>query len=292
MLLRGGARESDWHCHVFPVWCAQAPFGVYFASDASRPHQSLAYLLTSLVLDEDQEKPAEAFLIVIELGLIELNIWLDLLSKFPMRECCFRCRLSRRKRMGLGQHGRVQVPRHQWLEPNVVVSPVEWAAVKRLNHKTARHDRPPPLVKLVYKMRISSAGRLEEKTNRYFRPPSVHRVELKITPGFHYDCFWSEASNGVKPMMQVACKLNVANTGPTSVLQIVDAYIDKPRTRSATPRHQEGPFAEGAHQRAHFLDESEYRGRREVTRLLIFSCVAFGQKTVRHAGNNHGVCPL
>jgi hypothetical protein len=42
--------------------------------------------------------------------------------------------------------------------------------------------------------------------------------------------------------MQVSCKLNVANTGPTPVFQIVDAYIDKPRTRSATLRHQEGPY--------------------------------------------------
>jgi hypothetical protein len=71
---------------------------------------------------------------------------------------------------------------------------------------------------------------------------SEHRVELKITPGFHYDCFWSEASNGVRPMMQVACKLNVANTGPTDIFQIVDAYIEKPRTRSATPLHLEGPY--------------------------------------------------
>jgi len=72
--------------------------------------------------------------------------------------------------------------------------------------------------------------------------PSEHRVELMITPGFHYHCFWAEASNGVKPMMQVACKLNVANTGPTDIFQIVDAYIEKPRTRAATPLHMERPY--------------------------------------------------
>jgi hypothetical protein len=71
---------------------------------------------------------------------------------------------------------------------------------------------------------------------------SPHRVELKITPGFNQWNHWSEGAMGTKPMMFVVCHLNVANAGPTPTFQILDAYIKKPKTKSAVPLEMNNPY--------------------------------------------------
>jgi hypothetical protein len=60
-------------------------------------------------------------------------------------------------------------------------------------------------------------------------------VDLRITPGFRLHNFWQEASMHGKPFMLVICRLSVSNVGPTDIFQILDAYIEKPRTPLMMP---------------------------------------------------------
>jgi hypothetical protein len=58
-----------------------------------------------------------------------------------------------------------------------------------------------------------------------------HRVELRITPDRTGFCQWSEGSVAGKPCMHVNCKLYLVSVGPSSMFQILDVSIKKPKTQ-------------------------------------------------------------
>jgi len=61
------------------------------------------------------------------------------------------------------------------------------------------------------------------------RPP--RRINFAITPDYS-QCHWQEGGRGGVEHMLVICGLNVTNTGPANLGQVVDVYIRHPHTRA------------------------------------------------------------
>jgi hypothetical protein len=66
--------------------------------------------------------------------------------------------------------------------------------------------------------------------NRVFHPtPNPYSVDLRLVPEL-FNCFWLESYFDFEASTHVQCVLNVANAGPADPFQILDAYVQKPKT--------------------------------------------------------------